>query len=35
MEIISIFIVYIIMACATAGAFAAIKNADEGLGKRG
>lgn len=32
---IGTFIVYIIMACATAGAFAAIKNAGEGLGKHG
>ncbi|WP_301109121.1 ethanolamine utilization protein EutH [Sporosarcina sp.] len=33
MEMIGTVIVYIIMACAIAGAFASIKNADEGLGK--
>lgn len=34
MEMIGTVIVYIIMACAVAGAIAAIKNADEGLGKQ-
>lgn len=34
MEMIGTVIVYIIMACAILGAFAAIKNADEGLGKQ-
>ena len=34
MEMIGTIIVYIIMACAVAGAIAAIKNADDGLGKQ-
>lgn len=34
MEMIGTVIVYIIMACAVVGAIAAIKNADEGLGKQ-
>ena len=34
MEMIGTVIVYIIMACAVMGAIAAIKNADEGLGKQ-
>ncbi|AWE07227.1 ethanolamine utilization protein EutH [Lysinibacillus sp. 2017] len=33
MELIGVVIVYIIMACAVAGAFAAIKDPDNGLGK--
>ena len=33
MEIISDFIIYLIMACAVIGAFAAIKNAETGLGR--
>lgn len=34
MEMIGNIVIYIIMACAVAGAFAAIKNSDEGLGKQ-
>lgn len=34
MEMVGKIVIYIIMACAVAGAFAAIRNSDEGLGKQ-